>query len=388
MPSFRELDLYRLDDLLTEEERAVRDTVRGWVEDRAMPRIRDLARDGTFPLDLVPEMGRLGFLGAAFPDYGCAGLSQVAYGLILHELERCDSGLRSFASVQGSLVMFPIREFGTEAQKDRWLARLRAGDAVGCFGLTEAGHGSDPGGMETRAEPDGDGWILHGAKMWITNGEVADIAVVWARTPDGVQGFLVERGTPGYATSAVRHKWSLRASVTSELLFDRCRLGPDAILPGAKGLRAALQCLNQARYGISWGAIGAAQACYDEALRYALERHQFDRPLASFQLVQQKLAWMATEITKGQLLAWRLGRIKEEGAMRHWQVSLAKRNNVAVALEIARAARDILGAAGITDEYATGRHLCNLESVYTYEGTHDIHGLALGAALTGVEAFR
>ena len=330
----------------------------------------------------------MGIFGACFTDYGCAGLSDVAYGLILQELERCDSGLRSFASVQGSLVMYPIREFGTTEQKERWLPRLRTGAAIGCFGLTEADHGSDPGGMETRATPDGDGWILQGSKMWITNGGIADVAVVWARTAEGIRGFLVERGTSGFSTAEVRHKWSLRASVTSELIFDQCRLPAGALLPGANGLRAALQCLNQARFGIAWGALGAAQACYDEALRYALERRQFDRPIASFQLVQRKLAWMASEITKGQLLAWRLGRLKEEGKLRHWQVSLAKRNNVAVALETARTARDILGAAGITDEYATGRHLCNLESVSTYEGTHDIHGLVIGAAATGIEAFR
>ncbi len=388
MPAFRELDLYRVEDLLTEEERAARETVRGWVDSRAMLLIRDHARAGTFPSALVPEMGAMGIFGASFTDYGCAGLSDVAYGLILQELERCDSGLRSFASVQGSLVMYPIREFGTTEQKERWLPRLRTGAAIGCFGLTEADHGSDPGGMETRATPDGDGWILQGSKMWITNGGIADVAVVWARTAEGIRGFLVERGTSGFSTAEVRHKWSLRASVTSELIFDQCRLPAGALLPGANGLRAALQCLNQARFGIAWGALGAAQACYDEALRYALERRQFDRPIASFQLVQRKLAWMASEITKGQLLAWRLGRLKEEGKLRHWQVSLAKRNNVAVALETARTARDILGAAGITDEYATGRHLCNLESVSTYEGTHDIHGLVIGAAATGIEAFR
>ena len=388
MPAFRELDLYRVEDLLTEEERAARETVRGWVDSRAMLLIRDHARAGTFPSALVPEMGAMGIFGASFTDYGCAGLSDVAYGLILQELERCDSGLRSFASVQGSLVMYPIREFGTTEQKERWLPRLRTGAAIGCFGLTEADHGSDPGGMEPRATPDGAGWILQGSKMWITNGGIADVAVVWARTAEGIRGFLVERGTSGFSTAEVRHKWSLRASVTSELIFDQCRLPAGALLPGANGLRAALQCLNQARFGIAWGALGAAQACYDEALRYALERRQFDRPIASFQLVQRKLAWMASEITKGQLLAWRLGRLKEEGKLRHWQVSLAKRNNVAVALETARTARDILGAAGITDEYATGRHLCNLESVSTYEGTHDIHGLVIGAAATGIEAFR
>lgn len=382
------VDFFRLDTLLTEEEIQIRDTARRWVTDRVLPVIAEHARAGTFPQALIPEMARMGIFGATFPDHGCAGLSNVAYGLILQELERGDSGIRSFASVQSSLVMYPIREFGTEAQKEAWLPRLRDGRAVGCFGLTEAAHGSDPGGMETAARRVGDEWILQGAKMWITNGSIADIAVVFARTAEGIRGFLVERGTPGFSAPEVKHKWSLRASVTSELVFQDCRLPAGALLPGTTGLKQALMCLNQARYGIAWGAVGAAQACYDDALRYALERTQFGRPIASFQLVQQKLADMVSEITRAQLLAWQLGRLKDRGEARHFQVSLAKRNNVAAALTIARTARDILGAAGITDEYSVGRHMCNLESVNTYEGTYDIHGLVVGAALTGIEAFR
>jgi len=384
----RGADVFRLDSLLSAEEIQIRDTVRVWVDDRVLPVIAEHARRGTFPLELVPELAGLGVFGASFPDFGCAGLSHTAYGLIMQELERGDSGVRSFASVQGSLVMWPIREFGSEAQKERWLPLLRDGRAIGCFGLTEADHGSDPGAMATSARPDGGGWILNGSKMWITNGTIADVAVVWAKTPDGTRGFLVEKGTPGFSATDVKHKWSLRASITSELVFQDCRLTADALLPRTSGLKNALQCLNQARYGIAWGALGAAQACYDEALRFALERRQFDRPIASFQLVQAKLVHMLGQITLGGLLAWQLGRLKDRGELRHPQVSLAKRNNVAMALESARLARDILGASGITDEYCVGRHLCNLESVYTYEGTHDIHTLILGAAITGIEAFR
>ncbi len=388
MPGYRGLDYYRVDALLSPEERSVRETVCAWVEERVVPIIEGHARAGTFPVELIREMGDLGFYGAAFPDYGCAGLSHVGHGLIMQELERGDSGLRSFASVQGSLVMFPIREFGTTELKDLWLPRLRTGEAVGCFGLTEAGHGSDPGAMETTARRDGGSWILNGSKYWITNGTIADVAVVFARTGDGVRGFLVPRGTPGFTAPEIRHKWSLRASVTSELVFDDCRIPAENCLPGATGLKHALMCLNQARYGIAWGAIGAAQACYDAALRYAGSRVQFDRPIASFQLVQQKLVDMVTEITKAQLLALQLGRLKDRGEAHHDQVSLAKRNNVGIALEIARKARDILGAAGITDEFPVGRHLCNLESVNTYEGTYDIHALVVGASITGIEAYR
>jgi len=382
------LDLYRVDELLSEEERAVGATVRSWVSQRALPRVVQAARQDAFPLELVREMGDLGFFGATFDDYGCPGLSHTAYGVMMRELERGDSGLRSFASVQSSLVMYPIRSFGSPEQRERWLSPLRRGEAIGCFGLTEPDHGSDPGALETRAARAGDEWVLNGAKMWITNGTIADVAVVWARTDEGIRGFLVERGSPGFSAPEIRHKFSLRASVTSELVFQDCRIPAANLLPGTNGLRQALQCLNQARYGIAWGAVGAAMACFDEALRFARVRTQFDRPIASFQLVQTKLADMASEITKAQLLAWRLGSLKDGGQSRHDQVSLAKRNNVAVALSIARTARDILGANGITDEYVTGRHLCNLESVSTYEGTHDIHGLILGAAITGIDAFR
>lgn len=387
MTRYQGLDYYDSASLLHEDERGIQTVCRDWVEDRVIPIIDAAAREGSFPIHLVREMGRLGFLGACFPDYGCAGLSPTGYGLLMQELERGDSGLRSFASVQGSLVMFPIREFGSDEQKKNWLPRLARGEAIGCFGLTEADHGSDPGGMETRATRCADGWSLQGTKMWITNGGIADVAVVWAKTEEGIRGFLVERGTEGFTTSDVKHKFSLRASVTSELSFQECRLGDDALLPGSNGLKSPLQCLTQARFGIAWGAIGAAQACYDTALRYTLARTQFGRPLASFQLVQQKLAHMVTEITKAQLLAIQLGRLKERGAVRPHQVSLAKRNNVAMALEIARLARDMLGASGITDEYPVARHLCNLESVSTYEGTHDIHALIIGQSVTGIDAF-
>jgi glutaryl-CoA dehydrogenase len=385
---YQGVDFYQVDALLSAEERQVRDLVREWVSDKIIPIIEGHAGAGTFPMELVPEMGELGFFGPSFPDYGCAGLSHVAHGLIMQELERGDSGLRSFASVQTSLVMFPIREYGSEEQKQRWLPPLRQGKAIGCYGLTEADHGSDPGGMETRARRTKDGWLLNGSKMWITNGTVADVAVVFAKTEEGIRGFLVERGTPGFSAPVIHGKFSLRASVTSELVFEDCLIPEGNLLPGSHGLKSALSCLNQARYGISWGALGAAQACYDCALHYALERTQFDRPLASFQLVQNKLVDMVAEITKGQLLALQLGRLKDRGEAKHYLVSLAKRNNVSMALQIARQARDILGAAGITNEYPVGRHMNNLESVITYEGTHDIHALIVGAALTGLEAYR
>jgi glutaryl-CoA dehydrogenase len=316
------------------------------------------------------------------------GLSGVIYGLICQELERGDSGLRSFASVQGSLVMWPISVYGTDEQKEKWLPELAAGRKIGCFGLTEADHGSDPGGMETRAERDGDGWLLNGSKLWITNANLADVAVVWARTPEGVSGFLVERGMPGFTTNVIHGKYSLRASDTGELVFDNVRLPDSARLPGARGLKAPLSCLNQARYGIAWGVVGAAQDCYDTALRYAQERRQFDKPIGSFQLVQQKLVTMVTEITKAQGLCLQLGRLKDDGINDVPLVSLSKRNNVAMALDCARMARDILGAAGITDEFCPGRHMANLESVYTYEGTHDIHTLIIGAEITGLSAYR
>ena len=388
MSAYRGLDYYQLDDLLSEEERMVRDTTREFVSEHVMPIIGDACDKAEFPRHLIPMIGELGLLGCNLPEeYGCAGLGAVAYGLICQELERGDSGLRSFVSVQGSLVMWPIFSYGSEEQKRRWLPKMARGEAIGCFGLTEPDHGSDPGGMETRARRDGDGWVLNGAKMWITNGTIADVAVVWARTDDGIQGFLVEKGTPGFTAPEQKRKYSLRASVTSELVLQDVRVPDSARLPGVKGLKGPLNCLTQARYGIAWGAIGAAQACYDEALHYTQGRQQFDKPLASFQLVQAKLAQMVTEITKMQLVAWRLGRLKEAHRARPQHVSLAKRNNVGEALKIARTARDMLGANGITAEYQCMRHMCNLESVYTYEGTHDIHTLILGQDVTGIAAF-
>jgi glutaryl-CoA dehydrogenase len=387
--AFQGVDFYQLDDLLSEEEKLIRDTVRSFVEDRVLPVIEDCYQAGTFPVDLIPTMGELGFFGANLEGYGCTGLGSVAYGLIMQELERGDSGLRSFVSVQGALVMYPIYSFGSQEQKEKWLPRLQRGEAIGCFGLTEPDFGSNPAGMLTRARKDGDSFILHGSKAWITNGSLADVAVVWARCDDeAIRGFLVERGTPGFQTRDYHNKHSLRASVTSELLFDHCRVPTEALLPGTTGLKHALMCLTQARYGIAWGALGAAMACFDAARRWAGERRQFaDKPIASHQLVQDKLAGMLTEITKGQLLAFRLGQLKDAGAMTFAQVSLAKRNNVRIALETARVARDILGANGILSDYPVFRHMANLESVYTYEGTHDIHGLILGQAITGIPAF-
>ena len=382
------VDYYRLDGTLSDEERGVVQVVRRFVEERFLPDVRDHFRDGTFPLEIVPALGELGLLGAAIQGPGCPGLGETVYGLICRELERGDSGLRSFASVQGSLVMWPIAEYGTDEQKQKWLPELAAGRKIGCFGLTEPDHGSDPGSMNTRAVRDGNEWVLNGAKMWITNADLADVAVVWARTPEGVSGFLVERGTPGFSTQPIHGKFSLRASDTGELVFDDVRLPADALLPGARGLKAPLSCLNEARYGIAWGAIGAAADCYHTALQYAGERVQFGKPIAGFQLVQQKLVTMLTEITKAQALCLQLGRLKESGVNEVPLVSLAKRNNVAMALDCARQARDILGAAGITDEFSPGRHMANLESVITYEGTHDIHTLIVGADITGLPAFR
>ncbi|MFB3908550.1 MAG: acyl-CoA dehydrogenase family protein [Candidatus Eisenbacteria bacterium] len=388
MDGFRGVDFYALDDLWTPDERMIRDTVRSWVEERIVPNIAEWARDGRFPVELAKEMGELGLLGPQIPGEGSPELGPVAYGLIQQELERGDSGFRSFSSVQGALVMFPIATFGSDEQRRRWLPALRSGAAIGCFGLTEADAGSNPAGMRTTARRDGDGWVLNGAKMWITNGTIADLAVVFARTPEGIQGFLVERGAPGFRAPEIRNKWSLRASVTSELVFEDCRLPGDAVLPGATGLRAALACLNEARYGIAWGALGAAAACYRAALEHAKTRVQFDGPIAGHQMVQERLVWMLAEITKGQLLAWRLGRLKEEGKARPEQVSLAKRENVRMALAVAREARDLLGAGGITDEFPVGRHMANLESVVTYEGTHNVHTLIVGSAITGIDAFR
>jgi glutaryl-CoA dehydrogenase len=380
-------DLYNIDHLLTEEERMVRDTVRKFVEERVLPIIGEHFEAGTFPRTLISEVAELGLLGMHLEGYGCAGLSAVSYGLACQELEAGDSGLRSFVSVQGSLAMFPIHAYGTEEQKQYWLPRMARGEAIGCFGLTEPDSGSDPASMTTNARRDGDTYILNGTKMWITNGSIANVAVVWARTEEGVRGFLVERGTPGFTTSDVHHKLSLRASITSELHFEDCRIPAANILPGVRGMRGPLSCLNEARFGIAWGANGAARACYEVALDYAKSRVQFKRSIASFQLVQQKLVNMATELIKGQLLALQLGRLKDEGLLHPVQVSVAKRNNVREALETARSARSVLGANGITLEYPISRHMNNLESVFTYEGTDDIHTLIIGQAITGQNAF-
>jgi len=384
----QDVDFYRLDESLADEERAVRDVVRAFVNKDFLPVLRDHYRNGTFPLDLAPRLGELGLLGASVHGPSCPGLSHTIYGLICRELEAGDSGLRSFVSVQGSLVMWPIATYGSDEQKQRWLPELAAGRSIGCFGLTEPDHGSDPGGMETTATPDGDGWVLRGNKLWITNADVADVAVVWARGPEGVLGFLVERGTPGFTTAPVHGKWSLRASDTGELILDEVRLPDSARLPGARGLKAPLACLNEARYGIAWGAIGAASDSFATALAYAGQRTQFNKALSGFQLVQDKLVTMLTEITKAQALTLQLGRLKDRGVNEVPLVSMAKRNNVDMALTCARAARDILGAAGVTDEFSPGRHMANLESVRTYEGTHDIHTLIVGAEITGNPAFR
>ena len=389
MEAFRQLDFLDLETEFSEDERMVRDAVRGWVTDRFMPGIMEHFEAGTFPMDLIPELAELGVFGPTTPEeYGGAGLNNVAYGLICQEMERGDSGLRSFVSVQGSLVMYPILAFGSEEQKKHWLPKLASGEAIGCFGLTEPDAGSNPAGMTTFAKKDGDGWIINGRKMWITNGTCSDVAVVWAKTDDGIRGFLVEKDTPGFSAPEQKHKWSLRASITSELVLEDVRVGPESLLPESSGLKSPLMCLTQARYGIAWGALGAAHAVFDEALNYSKERIVFDKPLASFQLPQKKLADIATEITAGQLLALRLGRLKDEGRMTPQQVSMCKRNNVDLALRASRTCRDMLGGNGITLEYQVGRHMCNLESVYTYEGTHDIHTLAVGQALTGIAAFK
>ncbi|MBI4457225.1 MAG: acyl-CoA dehydrogenase family protein [Acidobacteria bacterium] len=386
---FKGYDFMNIDPLFSDEEKMVRRTVRDFVEDRVLPIIEKHNREATFPIHLVKEMAQLGFLGANLQGYGCAGMSNVCYGLIMQELERGDSSLRSFASVQGSLVMYPIHTFGSKEQKQRWLPRLAAGEAIGCFGLTEPDFGSNPAGMLTRAHKSGDGYVLNGSKAWITNGNVADIAVVWGRCDDDkIRGFLVEKETPGFEAREYKNKWSLRASVTSELMFHDCRVSGDALLSGTDGLRSALMCLTQARYSIAWGAVGAAMACYHSALEWALQRKQFsNKPIASHQLVQEKLVWMLTEITKAQLLCYHLGRLKDQGRATSAQVSLGKRNNVYVALEVARMARDLLGANGIVDDYPVFRHMCNLETVKTYEGTHDIHTLVLGQEITGIPAF-
>jgi glutaryl-CoA dehydrogenase len=392
--SFQGVDYYDVDSLLQEEERQVRDMVREWVDREVMPIIEEAYMNHEFPMELVPQMGELGFFGANLPaEYGCAGLNDVAYGLIMQELERGDSGIRSFASVQGALVMYPIYEFGSEEQRQEWLPKLATGEAIGCFGLTEPDFGSNPGGMRTRAEKDGDGWVLNGNKMWITNGSCADVAIVWAKTGDvddvsSIRGFIVETDRAGFTGKDQEGKLSLLASDTSELVLQDVRVPEENLLPGTGGLKSPLMCLTQARYGIIWGAVGAAMACYREALDYARNRTQFgDEPIAGTQLQQTRLAEMLTEITKGQLLAVQLGRLKGRGEMRPEQVSLGKRNNVDMACECAREARRLLGANGILVEYQSMRHMANLESVYTYEGTHDIHGLILGADITGIPAF-
>jgi glutaryl-CoA dehydrogenase len=383
-------DFLEIDSLLSEDERLVRRTARQFVDDRISPRIRRHYRDGTFPLDLVGEMAELGFFGANLEGYGCAGMSDVEYGLLMQELERGDSGVRSFVSVQSSLAMFAIWRFGSEEQKQRWLPRMAKGEAIGCFGLTEPNFGSNPGEMTTRARANADGFALNGEKTWITNGSLADVAVVWAKygDTDEVRGFLVEKGTPGFAASDLHNKMSMRASVSSSLSFFDCVLPKDAALPEGIGLKAPLACLNSARMGIGWGAIGAASACYEEARRYTLERTQFGgKPIASHQLVQSELAWMITEISKAQLLALHVSRLKQRGRLHHSHVSMLKRNNVWMALETARRSRDLLGANGITDEHCVFRHMANLETVKTYEGTHNIHTLVIGQRVTGIGAF-
>jgi glutaryl-CoA dehydrogenase len=385
------MDLFRLDDLLTAEQKLARRTVAEFVQRRFLPVVQKHFRAGTFPMELVPELAELGVFGANLKGYGCAGMDNVAYGLIMQELERGDSGLRSFASVQGALCMYPIYAFGTDAQKERYLPRMARGEVLGCFGLTEPDHGSDPGGMTTRARKDGKGYALNGTKLWITNGTVADVAIVWAKTDDGgaesIRGFLVEKGTPGYSSREIEGKVSLRASLTAELSFQDVRLPAESLLPGTGGLKSPLMCLNQARYGIAWGATGAAIACFECARDYALGRVQFGRPIAGFQLTQAKLAEIYSEIVKAQLLNLRLGQLKDLDQIGFIHISLAKRNNVEQALQAARSARGILGANGITDDYPVIRHMVNLETVSTYEGTHDIHTLILGEELTGLAAF-
>ena len=388
---FKGVDFIQFDSLLSDDERLARDTARQFIEDNLIPIIEECNREGRFPRELVPEMGRLGFFGANLQGYGCAGMSNVEYGLVTQEMERGDSGVRSFVSVQSALVMYPIFTFGSDEQKDRWLPLLATGEKLGCFGLTEPGYGSNPGGMTTRAVKSGDEYVLNGEKMWITNGTIADVAVIWAKVADEddqVRGFLVETNRPGFSAYDVHGKWSLRASVTSGLSLQDVRVPAANLLPGTGGLKSPLMCLNQARYGIAWGALGAAMACYDTALQYSLLRKQFrDEPIASHQLVQEKLAWMISEITKAQLLVLQVGRLKDTGKAEHQHISMAKRNNVWMALECARLARDILGGNGITDDYPIMRHMMNLESVKTYEGTHDIHTLILGQSVTGIPAY-
>ncbi len=397
MSRFEEPDFYELNDLYSAEERRIRDSVRAWVDERFLPDIQRHYRDGTFPLELAPELARLGVFGPSIKGHGCAGLGAIACGLMMQELERGDSGLRTFASVQGSLAMMAINLFGSEDQKQRWLPAMARGEKIGCFGLTEPDFGSNPAGMQTRARKTADGYVLNGRKMWIGNGTCADVAIVWAKvegehgiaadSSKAVRGFLVEKYTEGFGKSLIEGKLSLRAALTARLEFENCELPASALLPQTTGLKSAFLCLNQARYGIAWGALGAAMACYDEARRYALGRVAFGRPIGGFQLVQEKLACMATEITKAQLLAFRLAQLKDTGALKPQQISMAKMNNVQIALDVARSARDILGGVGILDDHQCFRHMCNLESVSTYEGTRDIHLLVLGEAITGLPAY-
>jgi glutaryl-CoA dehydrogenase len=388
--AFEGLDVLGIGALLSDEERLVQSEVRRYVEAEISPIIADCFEEGRFPVSLIPSLAELGVLGANLPEqYGCAGMNNVAYGLVMQELEAGDSGIRSFASVQGALCMYPIFQFGSEEQKTKWLPEMAAGRVIGCFGLTEPNHGSDPSGMLTRARKEGSGWVLNGSKAWITNGSMSHIAIVWAKTDDDdqIRGFIVEKGTKGFSTQETHHKLSLRASDTSQLFFEDCVIPKENILQGSKGLKSPLMCLTQARYGIAWGAMGAAMSCFDVALKYSKERIQFGKPLAAFQLTQKKLAEMATEISKAQLLSLHLGRLKDGGKLRPVHVSMAKMNNVSMALQCARTARAMLGANGITGEYPIMRHMCNLESVYTYEGTHEVHTLVLGQHLTGESAF-
>ena len=387
MSRYEGVDFYNIEKHLTEEEIMVRDLVRDWVDEKVIPIIEDYYTKGTFPMELISEIGEMGLFGCNLKGYECAGLSHVAYGLVCQELERGDSAIRSCVSVQGSLSMYPIHAFGTEEQKQKYLPGMAQGKLIGCFGLTEPDHGSDPGGMETKAVDDGDSYVLNGAKMWITNGTVADLAIVWAKLEGKIRGFIVEKSDSGFSAPEMKGKHSLRASITSELVFQDCKIPKDRILPEVQGLKGPLSCLTQARYGITWGSIGAAMGCFHSSVDYSKSRIMFKKPIASFQLVQNKLAWMLREITKGQLLAYHLGRAKDSGEATPEMVSLGKMNNVDVAIQIARMARDIHGANGILNEYPIMRHMANLESVYTYEGTHDIHNLILGRWITGIQAF-
>ena len=387
MAGFEGVDYYGLEELLTDEQRLVRDTVREFVNDKVLDIIEEHQRAGTFPQEIIPVIAEMGLLGANLDGYDLPGLDNIAYGLIMQELERGDSGVRSFVSVQGALCMYPIWRYGSEEQKQEWLPKMARAEAIACFALTEPDAGSDPGAMRTRAERDGDEWVLNGVKYWITNGTMAQLAVVWAKTDDGIRGFIVPTDSPGFTANKVTGKYSLRASDTAELVMQGCRIPADNILPGAEALKGPLTCLNQARYGIAWGAVGAAMACYDEALRYAKNRIAFGRPIAATQLMQELLVECVTEITKAQLLCFRLGRLKDDGSVTPQQISMAKRNNVAMALKTARTCREILGGNGILDDYQAFRHMVNLESVYTYEGTHQVHTLIIGQDITGHAAF-